>query len=186
LPSDRIAKVLKKPDAALIDRLEIMVTNISRNVETNKDVAVQLAEFNEITGQKYIPEDFFELYGWTSDREFAERALYGLSVGILDLSRDELREIIAFFNEGLQPESSVLLGLLDRSFAGSFSSDLIYWPHREMTPDETIDELFHRRDLFESGGAAAVQNHLQELANGVLNNPDAPLWATHWAQGFTT
>jgi hypothetical protein len=184
LPSHRLAAVLKKPDTALVDKLESMVTEISRKVENNEDVAAQLAQFNAITGQNYRSEVFFELYGWTSDREFAERAAYGVPAAIPDLSRDELREILVFFRDGAQPESSVLIDLLERSFVGSFSSDLIYWPHREMTADETIDELFHRCDLFENGGTAAVQNHLQGLANDVLSNPDAPMWAVHWAQEF--
>lgn len=184
MPSHRLATILQKPDTALVDKLETMVTDISRKVEAGEDVSSQLAKFNGITGQNYDPDIFFELYGWISDREFAERSAYGVPAGITDLSRDELKEIIAFFNEGVEPESSVLLGLLERSFVGSFSSDLIYWRHREMTPDEVVDELYLRRTLFEQGGTEAVQGRLQELATEVLNNPEAPMWAVQWAQGF--
>lgn len=53
-----------------------------------------------------------------------------------------------------------------------------------MTNEEIVDELLLRTELYKSGGNEAVDAHLSKLAQGVLENPDSPMWAQNWASSF--
>jgi hypothetical protein len=182
--SERIAALRGKPDPARIERLATLIEEVVDRLEEGGDAAPLVAEINRLSGCSYEPMFFDSLHGWTSVREAAEVAAKGAAPTAADLTRDELVEIVGIIEEGDEPEASFFVDFLDRKFPGSWTTDLLFHPHREMTAEETVDELLLRESLHRTGGWEAVNAHIVALARGTLADPAAPFWAKQWAKGM--
>lgn len=180
----RIERWRQAPDTALVDQLEKLVSTAASAVDCGEDCGAQIAEINRLAGGRdYSSSTFFELYGAMSERDFAEIAARGMPPIVDDLTREELSEIIRLASSGGGPEVSYFVELLNRNFPYSWSSDLIFWPHREMSNGEIVDELLLRQELYKTGGPEAVRDRQVAIAQEVLDNPEAPVWAKIGAKG---
>lgn len=108
--------------------------------------------------------------GWSSPEEFAARAALGMPAAA-DLDRDDIAALIEKITSSPGPEANYCIDLLDRSFPYAAVTDVLYWPDRERTNEESADEIVLRKQLFHSGGIDAVTSHIASLANGVMANP---------------
>lgn len=183
--SPRIEALRKKPADDLVDRLERLIDEVVDRLHRREPCDELIATINQLAGGRdYDQGAFFELYGATTSRKFAEILARGQPPVTADLTHEELIEIVEVLMSGQEPDVSFFLDYLGRCFPGSFDSDLIFWPHKEMTPRETVDELLLREDLHRRGGWVAVNGRKVELAKAVLADPNSPLWALQWANGI--
>ena len=182
--TDRIARLREPPDPALVDRLEMLIRDVARALDEGEDCRERVDQINALAGQQYEPQFFFELDGWTSEREAAELAAKGTPPVLDDLTREELLEIVEIIKEPDEPNSSFFLELLDLTFPGSAPSDVIHYPHRDLSPEEEVDEILLRHELYRAGGMGAVRAREAALAEEVMAYPNAPPWSRTWAQGI--
>lgn len=184
--SSRINVLRRKPDAALVDQLEQLIEEVVDRLDRGEACEQLIATINALSGNRQYDRDtFFELYSAMDSRSFAETAAKGPAPVHDDLTREELIEVVQIFTAA-PSEAGFFIEYLERNFPGSFSSDLIYWPHKEMTAEETVDELLLRERLYRESGQAAVHRRLVELARRVLADPVAPIWARQWAETIPT
>lgn len=181
--SERVEAILAKPDADLVGEIEALVRKAVNLVSDGNDAAAVVDEINRLTGRNYAQRDFFEMWGWTDERQFAVAAAHAPAGPIGNLSRDELLDILGYLSRGEEPQTTVLIDLLERSFPGVFDTGLIYYPHRDMTDEEVVDELFHRKELVREGGPEALRTYLLQLAQEVLSDPNAKVYSKMWAKG---
>lgn len=184
MPLPRIPKARKE----FVEQLTSLATTAvnafwldPHSTDVNAKQAV--AEIQKLTGVSDYDEMYFHgLMGWGSPEEFAARAALGVAAAA-DLERDD---IIALLEKIMASPGAAEAGycrrLLEESFPYAHVSDVIYWPDRERTSEENADEILLRKALFASGGAEAVRSHIVSLANGVMADPNAPLWAQQWAE----
>jgi hypothetical protein len=181
--SPRIEALLRRPSKKLVDQVERLVDTIVDGLDRGDNCDALIGQINQLTSGTYGPVDFFELYAAQGSREWAEAAVMGMQAVITDMTRDELVDLFKLVFDG-QADASFVTTYLERCFPGSFISDLIFYPHRNMTPEETAEELLLRESLFRSGGAPAVHGRLVELARAVLADTNAPIWAVQWAESI--
>ena len=183
--SSRIQALRSPPDEKLVDRLENLIREVAIRVDEGEECGALIEQINQLSGGIiYEPHFFFELYGWTDERSVAEIAAKGLPPTMDDLTREELVEVLKIIESGGEPDTTFFLSFLDRCYPNSFSSDLIYYPHRQLTNEETVDELMLREELFRTGGKLAIHNREVELARAVMADPDSPVWAREGAKGI--
>jgi len=169
-----------------LTRLAITAVNAFWPDPNSTDVVAKqaVAEIQRLTGVSDYDEFYFHaLMGWGSPEDFAVRAALGIPAGT-DLDRDDIAALIEKITASPGPEADYCRDLLDRIFPYAAVSDVIYWPDRERTSEESADEIILRKQLFASGGIDAVTLHIVSLANGVMADPNAPLWAQAWAEGI--
>jgi hypothetical protein len=178
---------IPKANNAFVDRLTSLATTAVNAFwpdphSTDEDANKAVAEIQNLTGVSDYDEFYFHaLMGWSSPEEFAARAALGVPAAA-DLKRDDIVALIEKITSSPGPEADYCRGLLERSFPYADVSAVIYWPDRERTKEETADEILLREALFASGGTDAVRLHVISLANGVMADPNAPLWAQAWAE----
>jgi hypothetical protein len=149
---------------------------------TDANAKQAVAEIQRLTGVSDYDEFYFHaLMGWSSPEEFAARAALG-NPAAADLDRAEIIALLEKITSSPGAEADYCQDLLSNSFPYADVSDVIYWPDRQRTNEQTADEILLRKALFESGGADAVRLHLVSLANGVMADPNAPPWAQTWAE----
>lgn len=174
----------KKIDRKRVAKLTALIRLLVDRSEQHQDISEPLEEFHQFTGSRqFDAADFRMLYGASSPEELAEDIALGEPREIGELSREELVELVGL---AMEPNSkqTFYLNLLERKFPTADLSDLIFWPDRERTETETADELLHRQRLFEHGGVDAVKAYLTGLAEAVMADPNSPLWAQTWAEGY--
>jgi hypothetical protein len=143
--SDRIEQLRQAPDPELVRSLSLLIEDVVGGLDEGRACADEIAEINRLSGgHAYTREDFFELYSSTSSEDFAWVAAKGPPPAISDLTRAELVEIVEIVGSARGPETDYFVDLLDRIFPESRSSDLIFWPAKESTPEEIADELLLR------------------------------------------
>lgn len=165
----------------LVDRLEALIAEVERRLEQGSDCDALVAEINALSDCDYSEDDFFELHSWTSPRELAERAALGPAPRIEGITRDQILESIAIATSGEEPQATLHLELLQTNLPHSGASDLLFYPHAELTSEQIADEMLLRQHLFQTGGVAALQVHLRALAAAVMEDPDRKPWSEQWA-----
>ena len=123
------------------------------------------------------------LYGASSPEELATEIALGEPCAIGELTRAEIVELLRLAAEP-GSKQTFYLNLLSDQFPAADVSDIIFWPDRERTEEEMAEEILHRQKLFDEGGTAAVKSYLTSLAQAVMADPDSPLWAQTWADGY--
>jgi hypothetical protein len=178
----RLEALLQPQDEKRVDELARLIDEVADRLDRREECDDLIATINRLAGgTSYGPDAFFEFYGATSAKNYADELARGQPSPISDFTREELIDLIDLFLT--RPElASFLTNYLGRCFPGSFSSDLIFYPHREMTTEETVDELMLREKLFRSGGRAAVRIRQVQLAKAVLADPESPVWAIQGAE----
>ncbi len=99
---------------------------------------------------------------------------------VTDLSEAELAELLTLHCDYFPDRS---LRFLQASLGEAFNIHLIFHPYREMGREELASEIFKRQDILRSGGAAALGAYERELAEQVMAQADAKIWAQQWARG---
>lgn len=143
-----------------------------------------IAELKQLSGGiEFDTRTFFKAYDMADDGHFAEELALRNPPIIDDINADEVAEIVRVIssaeNDGL---TGYYISLLKANFPSSFSSDLIYWPHKTLTNEEVAEEVFLRQKLFEEGGDKAVVTRIRILAEAVLADPNSPPWAVYSAK----
>ncbi|HCK83363.1 MAG TPA: hypothetical protein DHW63_02230 [Hyphomonadaceae bacterium] len=179
----KLPKAKKELVAQLTELATTAVNAFWMNPDSlERDAKLAVAEIQRLTGVADYDEFYFHaLMGWGSPEEFAARAALGIPAAA-DLDRSDIAALVEKIATSPGPEADYCQELLERSFPYADVSDAIHWPDRERTSEETADEILLRKALFESGGADAVRLHLVSLANGVMADTNAPLWAQTWAE----
>lgn len=185
MTSSRIATLLAERDPALIDQLEGLMKLAVEKVNARggaQDCSAELAEIERLTGIRYEPEFFFEIWSWTEERDVAEQAVYGAPEPMSDLSSEELMEALEIVHDP-GARSQFMVDYLERCFPKAFTNDLLYYPHRDLTDEELVEEVFRRKRLLAEGGEAALDEYLVQLAQTVMADPDAKMYSQQWAHG---
>lgn len=183
--SDLISMLEKTPDEALVDALETLIKEVVSRLDQRLECRDLIARINKLSGRSdYDENTFFELYAAMEERDFAEIAARGSPPIVADIPEAELVQIIQSIREQPGAKSRYMLEFLQNNFPVADVSDLIYWPHKQLTTDAIAEEIRLRTSLLKSGGIAAVDRHKRELAQGVLADPNAPMWAKEWAMSF--
>lgn len=163
--SDRISNLKLPPDPHLVDELEARIRVVVSKLDERKNCDDLIAEINTIAGgQAYTEQDLFELYGWTSEREFAELAAKGPPPQLDGLTREELLDAVGTVATPEEPNSSFFNFMLERSLPHSWDADLVFGAPRELTDAEIVDEVLLREQLAATGGRAAAEARREEFA----------------------
>jgi hypothetical protein len=120
-----------------------------------------LAEFNRLARTAIPIEEFQGIYGAEDHEDWVRRVLYQHSLKSVDLSREEMVEIVsrAMAGEG-DPECDFYLELFLASCKHPSGTDLIFWPElvpelpqdREPTAEEIADLALGRSTKPGAGG----------------------------------
>ena len=174
----------KEVDRQLVVKLTALIRTLVELIETDRDISGPLAEFHKFTGsRRFDATDFRVLYGASSPEELATEIALGEPGEIGELTRAEIVELLTL---AVDPGSkqAFYLKLLSDQFPTVDVSDIIFWPDRERTNEEMADEILYRQNLFDEGGTRAVKAYLTGLAQAVMADPNSPLWARMWAEGY--
>jgi hypothetical protein len=168
--------------AAITETMKQCVAAVNDGVG---EIAPLLVRLEQLTGKRWEERFFFELWGWTDEADLARAAAVTLPEPVPDWSAAELSEIVRYFTEGpADLRTDRLIDYLEACLPGAFSSDIIYYPHRDMTPEETALEILARRDILARDGKAGLAAHERNLATAVLNDRDAKPYSQMWAKGI--
>ena len=177
----------RKIDRKLVARLTALIEVLVEKAEQHQDISEPLQELHQFTGsRRFSASDFRTLYGASSPEELAEEIALGEpddAGEIGELTREEIVELVRLATEP-GTKQTFYLNLLSDKFPTADVSDLIFWPDRERTEEEIADEVLYRQQLFDDGGAEAVRAHILSLAKAVMADPNSPLWAQTWAEGY--
>lgn len=143
--NERIRSAIPTPRTEVIDELERLIREVVEGLDDGRDCSALITSINELSGfQRYNKDTFFQLYSWTSEREFAELAAMGRPPAIPDLTVDEVAECLRIVLSAEEPEASYCLGILQQSFPTLSISDHIYWPEQELEAPELAEEIVKR------------------------------------------
>ncbi len=135
----------KKPDAALLLRLEALCVAVIERVESGAPCADLLAEIEREAGRRYEAEYFFELHGFESPADFAARVALGEAPFVPDIRREELIELVDLVRIGIPPEADYYLEIFERNVSHPEPRLLVhghkkYWPAGHRPSAEEIVE----------------------------------------------
>lgn len=171
------------PQPELVVRLMRLAESAVSALERGEACAGTLAEIAKLAGTDAYDAAFFRsLPGVMSSAEFAGRAAMGEPPLVEDLTREDVAALIARASDAENPFQDYYLRALEKNLPNAAVSDLIYWPDRARSVDEMADEALKRHALFHKGGVAAVQAYLDDIARGVLDEPNPAPWALRWAR----
>jgi hypothetical protein len=133
-------------DAAKVARLAKLAAGLdgARPGQWEED----LAEFNRLAGMAIPIEEFQGIYGGEDHEDWVRRVLYQQSLKPVDLSREEMVEIVSRAISGSgNPDHDYYLELFLANCKHPSGSDLIFWPDlvpelpqdREPTAEEIAD-----------------------------------------------
>ncbi|WP_299324269.1 hypothetical protein [Parasphingopyxis sp.] len=181
-----ISKFTAQPDptfvAQICNAMKRCVAAVNDGVGDPKQ---SLSELEKLTGKEWQEETFFEIWGWTSEEELAEAAAIDFPEPLSDMSETELAQIVDFHrSNGGQIWEDRLFEYLEASLPTAFSTDLLFWPYRDMTPFEVAQEVTKRKKILGQSGLRGLREYELKLAQMVLENPKAKPYSRQWAKGI--
>lgn len=130
----RIEALIPNPVPESVDQLEALIHTIVRRLDDVAKCDELIAQADALAGgQGYDRMTFVELHGWTSEREFAQRAAMGPAPRLADLTVEEVAELLEVITAGRAPRGSFCLAMLEASFPNVSISDMVYWPEQELS-----------------------------------------------------
>ncbi|QGZ47028.1 hypothetical protein GPZ77_00030 [Streptomyces sp. QHH-9511] len=133
-----------------IDELSREIERIADLLITGSNEASQaIASFNAMTGHEYTSLDFTEYASSRSLEEFAKEAARPPYPKVLDITRDELVEIVQRILTG-SPDIDYYLALLEANVPYPGIGNLIYNPDAglgEATAEQIVDEALRYRPI---------------------------------------
>lgn len=108
-----------------------------------------IAAFNAMTGHDYEALDFADYHGSRSLEEFAREAGRPARPVVVDITRDELVEIVRRLLTA-DPESDYYLRLLETNLSHPRVSDLVFQPSdalEDASADQIVDEALKYRPI---------------------------------------
>lgn len=134
-------------DPKRIDAFRELYVQIIDRIDENVPYDDLLSAVAALSGGPADDPQYVEwLHGSDDVEEFAERAALGVAPRVLDLTREELVEIVRLIREGSAPRSRFYMDLFCRNVSHSAPSDLIYWPEKywpkgyEPTAEEVVEK----------------------------------------------
>jgi hypothetical protein len=118
-------------DQQHLDEIGSEVERISDLIASGGPADDAVAAFNEKTGHEYTILDFAEYYGWRSLEDFAREATRPAWPKVLDITRDELVEIVCRILAD-DPEADYYLRLFEVNVPHPQAADLIFHPPAEL------------------------------------------------------
>jgi hypothetical protein len=130
----------KQRDPEQIRELVTLVREIELLLESKQPATSQIAAFNEATGQSYEPHEFRDIQAATRYETFAAVAAAGRPPKLANITDAEFIEIIRRLCSGQasEVEQNYWIDLLHINLACPNISNFVYWPDREMTPEEIL------------------------------------------------
>lgn len=111
--SNRISELKQPPSQQFVSELTTILSDISRKLDAYENADELIEKLNTLSGMNYNSIDLTELYSWTSEEEFAQRAAMGMPPRFSDLSRNELVEIIGIIGSGEEPYVTFFMDLMN-------------------------------------------------------------------------
>lgn len=97
------------------------------------------------------------------------------------MNREDLVEAIDdFFSQnekgGLsEKQSDLLIAEIVKMTPNSDFADIVFYGERDRTAEEVADEALLREEIFQEGGRAAVNTHIEKQYRSAFDDPDTPL-----------
>ena len=136
------------PESSKVQNILSLARQIEAAIESEKDCDALLAEMKRLTGGELYDREFFRnLYKHTDLERFAVQAAYSPATKRLNITRDELVEVmqLAMGNIG-EPSFDYYLALFDANIAMPGASNLLFylpddWPYSSDEPsaEEIVD-----------------------------------------------
>lgn len=191
MPADRIGRAIEQitatPDPARLAQIAALVRSASNAAEMKRDPLDPIMdELEALTGFREGPRFWASFHGGSEPEEFAAEIALPLPEPITDLEPAEIGALLALEENFRLADQAVyqrVLKYLSACLGAAFSTDLIYWPHREMNAAELLDEIVRRRAILDAQGVSGLRAYEHGLAEDVMQNGDAPQWAQTWAKG---
>ncbi|MEV6073337.1 bacteriocin immunity protein [Nocardia sp. NPDC052001] len=114
-------------DQSRLDELAHEIERISNLISSGDSADGSIASFNEQTGHTYAVLDFAEYHGWRSLREFAREAARPAPPRVLDITREELIEIVSRILTA-DTETDYYVMLFEVNVPHPRATDLIFHP----------------------------------------------------------
>ena len=129
-------------DEPSIQRVLSLLLHVTALVDSGKPADREIAVFNAATGQDYDRFAFHNIESFTSYESFAAIAVAGRPPQFSCINDAEYIEIIRRLGTGeaSEVESHYWLQLLETNLGCSEISDLLYWPKRQLSPIEILQE----------------------------------------------
>ena len=191
MPTDRlgraIAQITATPDPARLAQIADLASRASDAAETRRaPLDPIMDELEALTGFREEPGFWASFHGGGGPDEFAAVIALPLPDPITDLDPSEIGDLLALEERLRLDDQAVyqrVLNYLSACLGDAFTTDLIYWPHREMNAAELRDEVIRRRSILHAEGIAGLSAYERGLAQEVMASGNSPLWAQHWAEG---
>lgn len=189
--TDRIRQAIEQitatPDPARLAQISDLASRASDAAETRRaPLDPIMDELEALTGFREEPRFWASFHGGGGPDEFAAMIALPLPDPITDLEPSEIGDLLALEERFRLDDQAVyqrVLKYLSACLGAAFSTDLIYWPHREMNAAELLDEIVRRRGILDDQGVSGLRAYEHGLAEDVMQNGDAPQWAQTWAKG---
>lgn len=140
--SERIQRLLNKPDGGLVDVLEGRISQVVTDINEGRDTSVQIDDINKLSGgQDFVSETFFKLYSWTSEREFAELAAMGPPPYVADMDQSDVVQCLYTIRSAEEPLASFCLSILRRSLPNVQIADIIFDREDDLDEAELAEEI---------------------------------------------
>jgi hypothetical protein len=129
-------------DAQAVQRLTDLADDIVEAMNTGRDTAHFITQFNVATGQQCDLAAFHGAWEGSGTRALVEAVLRPSPQRIPDITDEELLEIIAYLvnGHGSASEQGYWLEFLERNLPHPAISDLIYWRFAEPNPAQILAE----------------------------------------------
>lgn len=191
MPSDRIRQAIEQitatPDPVRLAQIADLASDAADAAETGRaSLEPFMDELEALTGFREDKHFWRAFHGGDGPEEFAAVIALPLPEPITNLEPAEIGTLLALEESlrlGDQAVYQRILKYLSACLGEAFSTDLIYWPHREMNAAELLDEVIRRRAILSDEGIAGLRAYEIGLAEEVMASGDAPLWAQQWAKG---
>lgn len=190
MPTDRIRRAIDeitaKPDPVRLAQIAALASEASDAAETGRaPLDPIMDELEALTGFREDRAYWASFHGGDGPDAFAAQIAVPLPSPITDLEQTEIAALLALEADlrlsDDQPVYMRVLNYLTGCLAPAFDTNLIYWPHREMSARELLDEVLRRQAILLAKGIAGLDAYERGLAADVLAADDAPPWAQHWA-----
>lgn len=127
------------------------IRKISQLLDDREPAEAAIARFNETAGPGHCYEAYTFRHYWRSIEieDFAKNAARPADPRVLDITRDELAEIVRRIM-AVDPDSDYYLRLFETNVPHPHASDLIYWPPaelREASAEQIVDAALDWRPV---------------------------------------
>jgi hypothetical protein len=182
---NRVLQILQPVDRKSIEILTPLVSEAVELVSDRKDATDVVAKIQSITRRTDIEaERFFELWGVCSDDEYAEELLFNQPQEIGTPTDDEIKTALDAFDHADPKFHHPMIEFFDRNANYLMFTDLMFYPHKDLSRNEMFEEIKRRIEMFHNGGVSALHTYYLGLAADVLEDPQSKSYSRQWAKDY--